>query len=268
MGSYNMDVRHIQRNWEWVSRFPELKGEVFNEGYLSIPIHPYQIPYRSLVPKYTECSNLIVPVCISSSALAYASFRMEPQYMIAGHAAGVAASLAIKNNIAVQRVDVNTLQSKLLAQGQIISMEENPNGYFQQGNAVIVDDDMSRFVEKWGDWKMSEDPEVARHNITYLVNSNKEDAKITYTPYLSKAGQYNVYGWWIKNAKGATNIPVNVQYAGGDKTVISNQRQTGDGWVLMGTYKFDAGKKGSVTIANTNVDGEVVADAFKFEFVK
>ena len=69
MGSYNIDVRHIQRNWEWISRFPELRGETYNEGYLSIPVLPYQIPYRSLIPRFEDCSNLIVPVCISSSNL-------------------------------------------------------------------------------------------------------------------------------------------------------------------------------------------------------
>lgn len=267
MGSYNMDVRHIQRNWEWISRFPELKGEVFNEGYLSIPVHPYQIPYRSLVPKYDQCSNLIVPVCISSSALAYASFRMEPQYMIAGHAAGIAASIAVKNNIAVQRVDINTLQTKLLKQGQIISMEENPNGFFQQNNIVILDDDMSRFVEKWGNWTMSEDPKVARHDITYLINSDKEPAKIIYHAHLPKTGQYKVYGWWVKDAKAASNVPIKIDFAGGTKTIIANQQQSGDGWVLLGTYKFESGNKACVTITNSNADGIVQADAFKLELL-
>lgn len=268
MGSYNIDVRHIQRNWEWISRFPELKGETYNEGYLSIPVLPYQIPYRSLVPKFEECSNLIVPVCISSSNLAYASFRMEPQYMIAGHAAGVAAALAVKNKVPVQRIDINTLQSNLLRQGQILSMEENPNGFFQQGNTVIVDDDISRVVEKEGNWSMSENPDVGRYGITYYINTDKEPASIIYQPYLPKTGQYRVYGWWAKDPKAATNVPITINYAGGLKTMEANQQKTGDRWILLGTYPFEAGRNGKIKISNKEVDGIVEADAFKFEFFK
>jgi hypothetical protein len=268
MGSYNIDVRHIQRNWEWISRFPELKGETYNEGYLSIPVQPYQVPYRALVPRYQECSNLLVPVCISSSNLAYASFRMEPQYMIAGHAAGVAAAMASKNGIAVQKVDIAVLQNRLTQQGQILSLEENPNGFFQEGNTVIVDDDESRFVTKWGSWVLSENPDAARHQITYYLNTDKEPASITYQPHLPKKGAYNVYGWWAKDKQAATNVPLNIEHAGGTKTTKVNQQQTGNGWVLLGTFPFEAGQKGKLTLSNEGADGWVLADAFKFELVK
>lgn len=268
MGSYNMDVRHVQRGYDMVSRFPELVAETYNEGYLSIPVLPYQIPYRSIVPKFEDCSNLIVPVCISSSNLAYASFRMEPQYMIAGHAAGVAAAMAVKNKTPVQRVDISALQTKLLQQGQILSLEENPNGFFQQGETVIVDDDMTRFVEKSGNWTLSENPDVARHQITYYINTDKESAWISYQPWLPKDGNYKVYGWWVKDSSAASDVPVKIEFAGGSKTIMANQQETGNGWVLLGSFPFEAGKKGKVTITNEGAKGIVEADAFKFEFIK
>ncbi|MBV8819599.1 MAG: FAD-dependent oxidoreductase, partial [Acidobacteriaceae bacterium] len=92
------------------------------EGYLSFPVEPYEIPYRTLVPRERECTNLIVPVCISSSHVAYASFRMEPQYMIAGQAAGLAAVLAVRSHSNVQRVNVQALQELLERGKQILHL--------------------------------------------------------------------------------------------------------------------------------------------------
>lgn len=121
MGSYNIDIREVQRIWTWVSRFPNLNGETFNEGYLSIPVRSYAIPYRALLPRYQECDNLIVPVCLSASHVAFASIRLEPQYMLLGHAAGVAAAIAAHEHIAVQQVPSVLLQQRLASQGQVLA---------------------------------------------------------------------------------------------------------------------------------------------------
>jgi len=122
MCGYNIDIREVQ----WVSirvfHFPKAGDEVFMEGYVSQPVKPWQIPYRALMPRVTECENLLVPVCASMSTIAFASFRMEPGYMIAGHAAGVAAALAAGQHGPVQKVDIQVLQSKLGRQNQIIAM--------------------------------------------------------------------------------------------------------------------------------------------------
>ena len=121
MGSYNIDVREVQRTWMRVPRYPHMVAETFNEGYLSVPVPPYGIPYRSLLPRYSECDNLIVPVCLSASHIAFASVRMEPQFMLLGHAAGVAASLAVRDGTVLHRVNIGELRDRLHNQGQRIA---------------------------------------------------------------------------------------------------------------------------------------------------
>jgi hypothetical protein len=122
MGGYNIDIREVQWIAKTVWRFPKASPEVLMEGYLSKPVEPYEIPYRSLLPRQDECSNLLVVACLSSSHVAYASFRMEPQYMITGHAAGVAAAMAIDRSVDVHHVPIQELQNVLKEQKQIIGL--------------------------------------------------------------------------------------------------------------------------------------------------
>jgi hypothetical protein len=268
MGSYNIDVRHVQRTFHIVSRFPVLRGETINEGYLSIPVAPYEIPYRSLVPKFTECTNLLVPVCISSTQLAYASIRMEPQYMIMGHAAGVAAAMAVKNQLPVQQVDIGALKKKLTGQEQVLTLQDNPNGVFGNAKEVVIDDDMARFVEKTGTWYDSEDPLASRHDITYMLSPKGVPSSVVYRPYLPSSGTYKVYGWWPGGESFAGNVPFVVKHARGEKTLAINQGEKGGQWVLLGEFPFEQGWKGSVTINNQSADGNVAADAFRFEKIQ
>jgi hypothetical protein len=126
IANYNIDIREVQ----WIShlnyRYPNACQEVFMEGYLSVPVEPWEIPYRALLPRFHECRNLIVPVCASMTTVAFASFRMEPQYMIAGHSAGTAAALAFSRNIPCHHVPIGVLQQELRREGQMISREDLP----------------------------------------------------------------------------------------------------------------------------------------------
>lgn len=117
MGSYNSDSHNVQR----VS-MPD--GTVSNEGDVQVPVKPYEIPYRSILPPKESITNLLVPVCLSASHVAYSSVRMEPQYMIIGQAAGTAASLAVQKKTAVQKISISELQSKLRSHGAILHLEE------------------------------------------------------------------------------------------------------------------------------------------------
>jgi hypothetical protein len=97
-------------------------GTVKNEGDVQVPVEPYEIAYRSITPKRSQSENLLVPVCLSASHAAYSSVRMEPQYMIIGQAAGVAASLAIRGHTPVQDVAIPDLQQKLREHGAILHL--------------------------------------------------------------------------------------------------------------------------------------------------
>jgi hypothetical protein len=117
MGSYNSDSHNVQR------RPSEDGTAVENEGDMQVHVSPYQIPYRVMLPKRAQATNLLVVVCFSATHVAYSTLRMEPQYMIIGHAAGVAAKLAIDRNVAVQDVDTTALAVMLKRQRAVLELK-------------------------------------------------------------------------------------------------------------------------------------------------
>jgi hypothetical protein len=119
MGSYNSDSHNVQR-------FVNARGFAENEGDMQVPVQPYQIPYRMLLPKAAEAENLLVPVAFSASHVAYSSLRMEPQYMMSGHAAGLAAYLATRDRRPVQAIDVAELQAILKAEAAVFEYAPYP----------------------------------------------------------------------------------------------------------------------------------------------
>jgi len=118
MGSYTLDSHNVRR-------YVTPEGTVQNEGDIGVhPKRPYQIGYGSLVPKRAECVNLLVPVCLSASHIAYGSARMEPVFMLLGDAAANAAVLAARSGVAVQDVDYPSLRGLLESQGQVLELPE------------------------------------------------------------------------------------------------------------------------------------------------
>jgi hypothetical protein len=114
MGSYTIDSHNVQR-------YITPEGYVQNEGDIGVGLkEPYEIAYGSLVPKRGQVGNLLVPVCVSSSHIAFGSIRMEPVFMILGQSAATAASLAIDAGIPVQDVPYAKLRERLLRDGQIL----------------------------------------------------------------------------------------------------------------------------------------------------
>jgi hypothetical protein len=114
MGSYGIDSHNIQR-------YITPDGYVQNEGDIGVSTNgPYQISYGSLVPRKGQAANLLVPVAVSSSHIAYGSIRMEPVFMILGQSAATAAAMAIDAKIPVQDVPYDQLRIRLLADGQVL----------------------------------------------------------------------------------------------------------------------------------------------------
>ena len=117
MGSYTIDSHNVQRYI--IAPGPE--AYVQNEGDIGVATKgPYEIAYGSLVPKKGQANNLLVPVCVSSSHIAFGSIRMEPVFMILGQSAATAAVLAIDGKTAVQDVPYRKLRERLLQDKQIL----------------------------------------------------------------------------------------------------------------------------------------------------
>ena len=123
MGSYGMDSHNVQR-------YVTPEGHVQNEGDIGVSTNgPYQIALGSIQPRREQCTNLLVPVCVSSSHIAFGSIRMEPVFMILGQSAATVAVMAIDQNSAVQDVPYDQLRARLLEDGQVLeSAAPQPRG--------------------------------------------------------------------------------------------------------------------------------------------
>ncbi len=114
MGSYTMDSHNVQR-------YVTPEGYVQNEGDIGVGApKPYQISLGSIMPKRDECRNLLVPVCVSCSHIAFGSIRMEPVFMILGQSAGTVASMALKNRKDIHDLTYDEIKIQLIADGQIL----------------------------------------------------------------------------------------------------------------------------------------------------
>jgi FAD dependent oxidoreductase len=262
LGSYNTDSHHCQR-----VALPD--GSALNEGDFQVHVEPYAIAYRSLVPRRSECENLLVPVCLSASHVAYGTIRMEPVYMILGQASGVAAALAIDGKTTVQGVPIETLQAKLKEQQAILSPEGLGGSAARRLDptklaGIVVDDAQAT---KTGEWKTSTalGPFVGAG---YLHDDDAEKGRrrARFVPKLPRAGRYEVRLFATPNANRASNTPVVIHAADGERTVRVDQRQaTPDGSPrALGVFTFDAGDSGWVEIGNDATDGHVIVDAVQF----
>jgi len=116
LGAYGMDSHNVRR-------YVDSSGFVQNEGNVEAPVPgPYPVSYRSIIPVNAECSNLLVPVCLSATHIAYGSIRMEPVFMILGQSAATAACIAIDKRVEIQNVEYQELKSRLLDDKQVLQV--------------------------------------------------------------------------------------------------------------------------------------------------
>ena len=260
MGSYNMDSHNC-------ARYVTAEGFVQNEGDIQVgPGGAYAISYRALTPKASDCVNLLVPVCLSSTHMAYGSIRMEPVFFVLGQSAGTAAAMAIEGNISVQEVPYEALKSRLLKDGQVLSYkrEKRLSGLDPARiPGIVVDDEAAMSA---GIWTASNaNPPFVGNGYRHDGNEGKGDKKYTFTAMLPAEGMYSVAVFYSTNANRATNVPVVVTHAGGEVRVVMNQRKSAgkDGYTVLGTYRF-AGGAAKVEISNKGTDGYVIADAVRW----
>jgi hypothetical protein len=133
MGSYTLDSHNVQR---CVTR----DGRVENEGDIGVETSPYEIAYGAIVPQQSQCENLLAPVCVSSSHIAYGSIRMEPVFMVLGQSAATAAAIAIDGELAVQEVPYAELSSRLLADGQVLLKGKPDAPSSRDAKAAVIDE--------------------------------------------------------------------------------------------------------------------------------
>lgn len=119
MASCPVESHHVQR-------YRDSQGHLKHEGWVSAPVTPYQIPYRSVVPKKGENVNLFVPVAVSASHIAYTTLRMEPVFMALGESVGVAAAMVATSGAPVQDLPYEILQPKLRERKQVLEFRRRP----------------------------------------------------------------------------------------------------------------------------------------------
>lgn len=260
MGSYTIDSHNVQR-------YITPEGYVQNEGDIGVSTNgPYEIAYGSLVPKVGQGANLLVPVAMSASHIAYGSIRMEPVFMILGQSAATAAILALDGKLPVQKVPYSALRERLLKDGQILeySGPKSARGIDPKTLPGITVDDEA--AVKTGDWSHgTASRNFISEGYAHDQNKGKGEKSLLFKTALSKSGKYEVRLAYPSNTNRATQVPVTIKHAKGESSVTVNQRNPGPNAglsITLGTFEFN--QDAEVSIGTGSTDGFVVVDAVQW----
>ena len=250
MAAYTMDSHNCQR--------VVVNGMVKNEGDVQVGgFGPYPVAYRSIIPKDSECRNLLVPVCLSATHIAYGSIRMEPVFMVLGQAAATAAAEAIDAGVSVQEVDIKKLQR---------SLKNNPLADRSQPE-IIVDNSDTGNISITGKWLLKEHLGFGP-SILIADSASAGEGQVRFIPEIPNAGVYSVYSYFLPSLQGqagSTKIKIFDGTRAKEMPIrladVKVQGQTSGEWVPLGKYKLPAGRKANLTIYAGTTGGRVVADA-------
>ncbi len=272
VGSFPIDSHDVQR-------VVAAGGDGFvNEGTI-FPVkmdgrrlgQPHQLPYRAITPHEQECRNLLVPVALSCSHVAFSSVRVEPTWMVLGHSAGVAAALASQRNESVQAIPYPVLREHLLAQGQALDplpLPELPPPLLGIDAATlpgIVLDDQA--AQRDGPWQHSTNfkPYVGigyRHD----DDSSKGLMRLVFRPEIPAAGRYRIGLAYSPHPSRAADVPVIVSVGEQETIIRVDQRQPLDDrspFRVIGELELPAGTQTTITISNAGTSGFVICDAIQ-----
>lgn len=262
LGSYNMDSHNVRR-------FVTTDGHVQNEGDVQAsPGGAYLISWRSLIPRRGQVTNLTVPVCLSSSHIAYGSIRMEPVFMILGQSAATAAVLALRSNVALQDLPYDTLRTQLLADRQVLDLPpqtpSRPLITKASLKGVVLDDVDAKLEGVWS--PSSSTPKYIGVGYMHDANEDKASKSAIWTLTATTDGPHQLNLAYSPNPNRATNVPVNIRTQGRQQQVTINQRQTPpiDGlFVTAATLELKAGDTVEVQIHCKGTDGHVIIDGIQ-----
>ncbi|WP_166442761.1 FAD-dependent oxidoreductase [Phragmitibacter flavus] len=234
-------------------------GAVYNEGaYFDLTNYrPFGIPYRSIVPKRSDCVNLLVPSALSSSYSGYGALRLEWTFMVLGQSAAVAAAMAVEGNVAVQDVAYDELKKRLLTRGQRLTPEDSAVG-------IIIDNADVEGISITGAWETHVEPRSDLGGWLHDGNQGQGSKSVRFTPDIPESGVYSVQARWKSDEKNASAVPMEIAHADGTAKPVVNQREKGNRWNVLGSYEFKVGTSGFVSIGNEGADGRVVVDAVRF----
>ncbi|MFN5057451.1 MAG: FAD-dependent oxidoreductase [Verrucomicrobiota bacterium] len=260
-----------------------LPDGVINEGTI-FPVrmpgrrhgYAYHIPYRAITPAASECSNLLVPVALSATHVAYSSVRVEPTWMAIGQGAGVAAALAAKADVTVQALDYPTLRTRLLVQKVVLELPKlppadkparatGPVSLDPKSLAGLILDDAQ--AELFGDWERSTNfkPHVG---VGYLHDEQRADGK-SRAVFRFKGpadGDFELRMAYSAHETRTTRLPVTIIGGDTDQRFTVDQTQpmpTGEAFRPVGSLHLRQGVEYTLTVTNQDTKGFVIVDAFQ-----